>query len=455
MRSDPASRDDPRTIFGWCMYDWANSAYITTAVGLLPIFFAGSVVPARGAVIAGHLFRADTLWGFTVGLAGFISFLCAPVLGAIADFSSSKKKFLLFFAYSGSLFAILLYFCHTGNVLRTLIFFLVSQVGFVNSNVFYDSFLPHVASEGNLDDVSAKGYAYGYVGGGLQFGIALVLLSFNDRLGITKEHAARIGIAMSGAWWALFTLFLARFVHEPDVSRSLPAQARGVPDWVAYLKIGATRTWNTARRASRFRHLVIFLLAFMLYNEGIQTVINMASAYGTVELHLPAAALMGTLLAIQFVALFGSLAFAKLADRIGTRKSIATSLVIWCGIVIYAYFIRTVHQYFALGMLVGVCMGGSQSLSRSYYGSMIPAESSAEFYGFYTVFTDFSSIWGPFAFALITHFTNSARTAIVSLIFFFVTGLVLLLIVNEERARDARNDAKDDAGVVGGASFTG
>src|SRR5437868_10469172 len=173
----PIVKDDPKTLFGWCMYDWANSAYITTAVGLLPIFFAKSVVPPGGAVYFGRTFRADTLWGIAVGLAGLLSFLCAPVLGAIADLSSSKKRFLTFFAYSGSLFCVMLYFCRTGQVLLTLFFFLISQVGFVNANVFYDAFLPHVASEKKLDDVSAKGYAYGYVGGGLQFAFALLLVS--------------------------------------------------------------------------------------------------------------------------------------------------------------------------------------------------------------------------------------------------------------------------------------
>src|SRR4051794_13767048 len=161
-----SDKDNPKTIFGWSMYDWANSAYITTAVGLLPIFFASTVVGGHGAIIFGKTYRADTLWGFVVGLAGVLSFLFAPVLGAIADFSATKKKFLTAFAYTGALFCTLIYFCHSGDVFRTLLFFLISQVGFVNANVFYDAFLPHVASEEKMDDVSGKGYAFGYVGGG-------------------------------------------------------------------------------------------------------------------------------------------------------------------------------------------------------------------------------------------------------------------------------------------------
>jgi MFS transporter, UMF1 family len=431
-------KNNPKTIFGWCMYDWSNSAYITTAVGLLPIFFADAVVGPTGADILGHHFRADTLWGFTVGLAGVLSFVFAPVLGAISDFSSAKKKFLLSFAYSGALFTLFIYFCHSGDVVKTLAFFLVSQLGFVNANVFYDAFLPQIASEDHLDRVSTRGYAFGYVGGGLQFAIALLIVAFAAKLGITKEHAARIGIAMSGFWWAGFTLITWKHLHEPPAKQPIPQKLRRIPEWMAYLRIGVERTWETTKRVRRFRHLLLFLLAFMLYNEGIQTVINMATSYGAVELHLSATAMMLTLLIIQFVAIFGSYIFGALAERVGTRPAIVVSLVIWMGVVIYAYFITSATEFFILGMIVGIAIGGSQALSRSYYGSMVPVEASAEFFGFYTVFTKFSSIWGPWAFALITHFAHSGRTAIVSLIVFFVFGLGLLLLVDEEKARGAR-----------------
>jgi MFS transporter, UMF1 family len=432
------AKDDPKTVFGWCLYDWANSAYITTAVGLLPIFFAGSVVPKEGAEFFGRTFRADTLWGFTVGLAGVISFLVAPVLGAIADFSGAKKKFLFFFAYTGALFTILLYFSHSGDVRKTLVFFLFTQVAFVNGNVFYDAFLPYVSSDKRMDDISAKGYAYGYVGGGLQFAIALALVSSHDKIGLSREHAARLGIAMAGLWWAFFTWISMRYFRETPASAVLPERFRRKPWPVAYLLVGISRTWKTTVQAVRFKHLVIFLLAFMFYNEGIQTVINMATIYGTKELHLDPSSLMLTLLIIQFVAMAGSLIFSRIADRIGARRGIILSLLIWSGVVVYAYFIHTSKEFFALGMLVGLAMGGSQSLSRSLYGSMIPEAASAEFFGFYTVFSKFSAIWGPWTFAVITHFTKSARTAIVSLIVYFLIGLLLLLVLDETKARKAR-----------------
>jgi UMF1 family MFS transporter len=420
------------------MYDWANSAYITTAIGLLPIYFAATIVGPQGATIFGRTYPAETLWGFAVGLAGVFSFICAPVLGAIADFSSSKKKFLTAFAYTGALFCILLYFTRSGDVFKTLLFFLISQIGFVNGNVFYDAFLPHVASDEKMDDVSGKGYAYGYVGGGLQFAMALALVLLHDKLGLTKEHAARIGIASAGIWWAAFTIYCMRFLHEPPATEALPPAFRYRPRMLAYLSLGVSRTWNTAKRAVRFRHLIIFLLAYMTYNEGIQTVINMATIYGSNELHLPASALMFTLLIIQFVAIFGSLGFSRIADRIGTRRTIIFGLLIWSAVVVYAYFINSTKEFFALGMIVGLTLGGTQALSRSYYGSMIPKDASAEFFGFYTVFSKFSAIWGPWAFAAITYFSHSARTAIVSLIAFFIVGLILLVCVDETKARAAR-----------------
>lgn len=427
-----------RNVLGWYTYDWANSAYITTAVGLLPLYFAGSIVGEDGAVLFGTRYRADTLWGVAVGLAGAVCFLLAPVLGAIADYSRARKRFLLFFAYMGALCCTLLYFTATGEVLRTLFFYVLTQIGFVTANVFYDSFLPHIAPEGKIDEVSARGFAVGYLGGGLQFALALALVSLHDKFGLTTEHAARIGVAMAGLWWAGFTFVAARMMAASGTSRPLPAPYDRGPQWWNFTRFGISRTLRTARQTAGYGNLLLFLLAFMFYNEGIQTVINMATIYGTRELKLPNSALMFTLLIIQFVAMFGSFLFGKIAGRIGTKRAIMITLGIWSGVVVYAYFIDTMTEFFILGMIVGLAMGGSQALSRSYYGSMIPKEASAEFFGFFTVFTKFSAIWGPWVFALITHLTSSARTAIVSLIGFFLVGLILLALVDEGKARQAR-----------------
>jgi len=435
----PLGKDNPKTIFGWCMYDWANSAYVTTvAVGILPYYFARVVVGDQGVALFGTTYSATTLWGVIVGVAAFITFLFAPFLGAIADFSAAKKRFLLSFAYTGSLFTLLLYFSQTGDVYRTLLFFLIAQIGFVGANIFYDAFLPQIASDEKMDWVSGKGYAYGYVGGGLQFALALGLVAGHAQLGLSQDLAARIGIAMAGLWWAGFTIFTARGLTEAAGHETLPDRYRGWPRPLAYAAVGASRTLRTARRVGRFRHLVLFLVAFMLYNDGIQTVINMATIYGTEELKFTPTVLMLTLLIIQGIATLGALLFGRVAGWIGTKLAVMVTLVGWSGVVVYAYFITSAAEYFLLGGVVGIVMGGSQALSRSFYGSMVPEEASAEFYGFYTVFSKFSSIWGPWLFAFIRQVTGTARLSILSLILFFLVGLVLLYFVDEDKAREAK-----------------
>ncbi|MDY0351158.1 MAG: MFS transporter [Desulfobulbaceae bacterium] len=432
-------RGDKRVLFGWAMYDWANSAYITTvAVAVLPMYFAGVVVPAEGFVIGGSLFAAETLWGFMVSAAAFIVFMLAPVLGAIADYRSAKKLFLFVFCYLGVTSAVLLSFCGQGDVWPTIVLFILSQVGFVGANVFYDAFLPQIALPGEEDRVSSKGFAYGYAGGGLQFAAALVLIAFHDFFGLSEAAAARIGMLSAALWWGGFALVTALLLREPKIGRGrsalLPKSSLG------YLTLGFSRVWKTLRQIGKLKQLALFLAAFLVYNEGIQTVIQMATMYGKQELKLSAAALMITLLLVQAVAIFGALLFSWIAGRTGTKRAVMLSLAVWSGVVIYAYFIDTAPQYFILGGAVGLVMGGSQAISRSLYSTMIPEESPAEFFAFYSVVNKFSAVWGPFIFALIRHLSGSSRNAILSVIVFFILGILLLALVNEKQARRERNE---------------
>ncbi|MGH7790947.1 MAG: MFS transporter [Thermodesulfobacteriota bacterium] len=444
MNNPLPQKNDPKTVFGWCMYDWANSAYITTvAVGLLPVYFASVIVGPDGVTIGGTTYGATALWGFVVGFAALITFLLAPILGAVADFTSTKKRFLLIFAYIGSLFTLLLYFSKAGDVWSTLFFFLVAQVCFIAANVFYDAFLPQITTEDKMDIVSGKGFSYGYVGGGLQLALAFGLVAAHDKFGISQTQAVRIGILGAGLWWAGFTLLTARNLVEAAPPSTLSGQYEN--HWfppAAYVSAGVSRLVTTTRHVRKFRHLVLFLFSYMLYNDGIQTVINMATIYGKEELKLSTTALLVTLLIIQIVASVGSIIFSRFAGIIGTKRAIITTLVLWSLIVIYAFFIRTTAQFFAVGVVVGIVLGGSQALSRSFYGSMIPEKASAEFYGFYTVFSKLSSIWGPFLFAFIHQMTGSARNSILSIVLFFIVGLVLLYLVDEEKAREARNSTE-------------
>ncbi len=438
MELKSSELSNPRREFGWCMYDWANSAYATTVLaGVLPAYFAEAVVGPDGVDLWGTHYEASTLWAAAVAVAAAVSFLFAPVLGAIADFTAAKKRLLLTFAYGGSLFTALLYFCGSGDVVLTLVLFIGAQVGFVGANVFYDAFLPQLVSGDRLDRMSGRGYAYGYLGGGLQFALALGLIAGHEALGMSQGTAARVAIATTAVWWAGFTIITAVLLKEEPSLERVPAPYARWPRPLAVAAVGFRRTLTTTAHVSRYRHLVLFLIAFMLYNDGIQTVITMATIFGKQELELGTTFLMVTLLAIQGVAMVGAVVFSRVADRLGTKRAVMVTLVLWSGVVIYAYFIETQVEYLVLGVVVGLVLGGSQALSRSFYGSMIPAAASAEFFGFYTVFSKFSAIWGPFAFAVIAQLTGSARLSIVALIVFFLAGLGLLALVDPARARGA------------------
>lgn len=429
-----------KQIFGWVMYDWANSAYITTVtVAVLPAYFAAVVVPKDGVVLGGITYHATTLWGITISLAAFLVLIVAPILGAISDFSAAKKKFLMGFCYTGSLAATLLFFCQAGDVWLTLFLFLIAQIGFVGANIFYDAFLPEIASEEQMDWVSGKGFAYGYVGGGLQFGLSLGLIAGHQFFGISETLAARLALAMAGLWWAGFSLITVRHLKETQSGQPLPQEYRQFLPLIAYWKVGTIRTLVTLKKIQLFRHLLIFLIAYMIYSNGIQTVISMATIYGKEELNFSTNVLMITLLVIQFVSVAGSLICSKIAESISAKNMLMITGVGWSMIVIYAYFMQTPTEYFILGGLVGLVLGGSQSLSRSLYGAMIPPSAAAEFYGFYSIFNKGSALFGPLLFAIVNQFTGTARNSILSVIIFFIIGLILLYTVDVKQAKMAKD----------------
>jgi len=431
--------DKKRNIFAWYMYDWANSAFTTTVIAaLLPLYFATVIVPPDG-----WEFRfcnidistnATTLWAFIAGATALFVFITAPILGAIADISKSKKKFLMTFCFAGSLFTILLYFCNSGDVWMTIVFFFLANTCFISANIFYDAFLPHIASRNDIDQVSGRGYAYGYLGGGLQFLICIILIFAHKNIGIEKAMAVRISLLFSGVWWAGFSLITLLCLHEPGCNKASPLQSKGDNNSWTYLRCGVSRTWHTILKTKIHRNLVTFLIAFMFYNDGIQTVIRMATIYGKDELGLKNETLMGTLLLVQFIGIGGALLFSKISKAFGTKRILIFVLILWLGILCYAYVITSALDFWMLGIAVGFVLGGSQAISRSFYGAMIPVDESAEFFGFYSVFAKFSAICGPFVFGIIRQITGTSRLAILSLVGFFVIGIVLLCFVKESTA---------------------
>ncbi|MFV1970309.1 MAG: MFS transporter [Acidimicrobiia bacterium] len=432
MTNEAPVRNDKRTIFGWAMYDWANSAYITIFGAVIGAFFTGTIM------------TGDTYWGMSgealfsilIGLGSIILLLVMPILGAVADYTNAKRRFLRNFAFVGAAFAVLIAFVPDGQVPLFLIIVVVSQFGFVAANVFYDGFLPEIASDDTIDQVSSKGFALGYLGGGLYLLFALVLIMFSSddpNAALNETFAARISIFGAGIWWAVFSLYsLAKLPADATsgASRSLGE----------YASIGFSRTIETMRKLRDFPQLLMFVVAFIIYNSGIGTVIAISGPYAEDTLGLELETIALAFLIVQFIAVGGAFMLGALAKAIGPKRSVLITLVVWVGVAVMAYFIPEggATSFLALAAVIGFVLGGVQALSRSLYGTMIPEEASAEFFGFYSVFSKLSGI-GPLIFGLVSATTGSGRTAILSIALFFIIGLILLARVNVDEARASRD----------------
>jgi UMF1 family MFS transporter len=367
---------------------------------------------------------ATSLWGYASGLVAFLVLISAPVLGGIADASQRKKSFQMAFCYSGAIFTLLLFYSGPGWVLYTLFLYCLAHYCFVGGNVFYDAFLPFLSGDRkDMDRLSGQGFALGYLGGGLLLALNVVFIETSGRLGIPKDSAVRLSLASAGVWWALFGTISFFLVRE---ERSPRAETMGL--WQSAVA-GWRTTWHTTRLVARYKQIVIFLLAYMIYNDGVQTVIEMASIYGKEELGLSTGTLLGTLLMVQFIGIGGALFMSRVARRVGTRRTIMGALLVWLAMTVYAYGMDSAPQYWVLGVVVGLILGGTQALSRSFYGSLIPKEQAAQFFGYFSVFAKFSAIWGPVLFAFVRQMTGTARLSILSLSLFFLVGWVLLLFV--------------------------
>ena len=422
-----------RAIIGWCMYDWANSAFATTILAaILPVYFA-SLVPEEGIVVQWDSlnFRttASALWAYAISFSLFLTAVTAPILGALADFAGLKKRFLFGFTYTGATLTSLLYFVQDGDYWLCLGLFMAANIGFAGSMTFYNAFLPEVAPEEKMDWVSGKGYAFGYIGGGLLLALHVLMITYHEGFGIPdRSLSIRISLASVGIWWGLFAIPL--FLWVPEVR-----QLHNKPVNFSYFTYGFSRLFNTLRSFRHYQDLLWFLAAFLVYNDGIQTVIAMAAIFGKTALGLDTGTLIGTLLLTQIIALPGALLFAKLAEHIQSKGAIIIAILLWIGIVTYAYFLKSALEFWILGGLVGLVLGGSQAISRSLYVQLIPRARPAEFFGFFTISAKFASIFGPLIFGLITDLSQNPRNAIVSVILFFAVGIIMLSRVDVNRGR--------------------
>jgi len=450
LETDAAARDgglgarllrgiglDRPELRAWAMYDWANSAMVCTIItAVFPIYYSkvacAGIAPEKAS---GRLAIATTI-------AMVIIATLAPILGAFADHTARKKRLLGGFLALGLISTGMMYFIHTGDWLLASALFIFANIGANGSFVFYDALLPHVARPEEIDRVSTAGYALGYIGGGVLLALNLAWMlrpewfGLPSGPGLTESQAtlpARLAFVSVAVWWFVFSIPLFRRVAEPPAR---PAEER----WLDVHPIRASLTIlrETARDLGKFRQGCLMLLAFLIYNDGIGTIMRMAAVYGA-ELRIGEETMIASILLVQFVGVPCSFLFGALAGRVGVKRSILLGLLVYVGVCVVGYFMKSDRDFLILALLVGTVQGGTQALSRSLFASMIPRSKSGEFFGFFAVVEKFAGIMGPAMFALVNILTGSSRGAILAIIGFFVVGGLLLVFVDvEEGQRQAR-----------------
>jgi MFS transporter, UMF1 family len=429
-----------REQIGWCFYDWANGAFATIVVtvflGPYLTTIAKSVADAGGFVYPlGIQVSAGSFFPYMITLSVLLQLIFLPFLGAVADYSDLKREMLGLFSFVGAGATIGLYAVRGENYLLGGALFLVANLTYGAAIVVFNAFLPAIAPPDQRNGISSLGWAMGYLGGGLLLLANLVLVSRASALGLSTGEAVRIALASAGIWWAVFTLIpLATLRHGRSTKR---LAARENP-----IGAGTRQLVHTLGKLRDYPQTLLFLIAYLIYADGIHTVTTLASQFGQEELKLSISTLTTVILMVQFIAFFGSLGFNVVARALGSKQAIVLSLVIWSGTLIYAYgFLQTEAQFFALAAVIAVVLGGSQALSRSVFSQMIPRHREAEYFSLYELSDRGTSWLGPLLFGLALQFTSSYRVAILSLIVFFVVGLALLSRVDIRlAAAEAGND---------------
>lgn len=409
-----------RSAWAWTFYDWANSAFATTVMaGFFPIFL--KQYWSAGSDATTSTFQL----GVGNAIAGIIVAAMAPVLGAIADRGGVRKKFLMLFTILGIFMTAGMYFVQKGDWQLAVTLYVLGTVGFTAGVVFYDALLVDVSSPEHFDFVSGFGYAFGYLGGGLLFAINVLMTLKPEMFGLTDAaEAVRISFLMVAVWWAVFCIPLFLFVKERKPVNAPALGGAIVQGWKQFV--------DTFREIQRLRPIFLFLLAYWFYIDGVNTVIKMAVDYG-LSLGFETSSLITALLLVQFIGFPAAIAFGWLGEKWGTKRGIYIAIIVYTGVTAWAYFLENVTEFYIMAIAIGLVQGGIQSLSRSYYARMIPAEKSAEFFGFYGMIGKFATIIGPLLMGWVGVATGSPRLAILSVAILFVIGYALLMKVEERR----------------------
>jgi MFS transporter, UMF1 family len=421
--------ENRRATISWTFYDWANSAFATTVMaGFFPIFFkqywsAGVDVTLSTARL-----------GLANSISGIVVAAMAPLLGAIADKGSSKKKFLIFFAAMGIVMTSGLYMVAQGDWGMAVALYIIAVVGFSGSNIFYDSLLPSVARPGRRDWISSLGFGMGYLGGGLLFAFNVWMTLRPETFGFADAgEAVKFSFICVAIWWAVFTVPLVLFVPEPHYGEPLRS---------GLIRAGFRQLIDTFHEIRHLRTIFLFLLAYWLYIDGVDTVVRMAVDYG-MSLGFDSNSLIVALLLVQFVGFPAALAFGALGERLGTRRMILFAIAVYLIISVWAAFMNTVREFYMMAVAIGLVQGGVQALSRSFFSRIIPADKSAEYFGFYNMLGKFATVIGPLLIGGVAlaaraggmSATASSRVGIASVSVLFLAGGILFWFVDEEKGR--------------------
>ena len=397
-----------KNILGWISYDFANSSFTTVIVTVVYSVYFKSVVVGKEGV-------GDSLWGLSVSLSMLIVALISPILGAIADYTRSKKKFLFVFCYVSVLFTGLLYFIRAGTVMWGMLIFMIANIGYEGGNVFYNAFLPEITTKKNLGKVSGLGWGIGYLGG-----LSALVLSY-----LFIETNVSLVFPLIAVFFGVFAIPIFVFLKESRTKK----QSRNIN----YIKVGYERIKNTFHRIKDLKELSRFLISFFIYNDGIKTVIVFAAIYGAQRFGMTGSQLIIYFVLANITSFIGAIIFGFIVDRIGAKRTISITLLIWIAVVIWAFFCTSVKQFYGVGLLAGIAIGSCQSASRSLFSLLTPEDKHAEFFGFYAVSGKAAAIIGPLLYGLLVLILHSQRLAILSIALFFVAGFFVLQTVNEEK----------------------